>query len=350
MATKHLTEQQMQAVTIQGRALLVEAGAGTGKTAVLVERFLHLLAEHPEWSLESIVAVTFTEKAAREMRHRIREGVEHLALANGEQSAWQARRRSLDRLQVGTIHSLCARLLRENAIAAAVDPRFEVLDEQDAAVLQEEAIDQTLARMAQEGNRALALLAALRVSDLKEELVTLLGQRGTVSRLFAELPEPKVLLERWQRETAAMREHLWERLLHTEPELAEALDEIPQVAITAPTDKLAFFVELAQTGCHHLEAGDLISAAECFLAILVNVGSRASWGGAEELQQLKEWLKALRAAAQTLAKTGCLKAVGEADQHAAEALQQWRMLWEAVEGSYTRLKQERQALDFDDLE
>ena len=60
-----LTLQQQTAVTIEDRALLVEAGAGTGKTFVLTERFLNLLDRHPDWPLESIIAVTFTKKATR---------------------------------------------------------------------------------------------------------------------------------------------------------------------------------------------------------------------------------------------------------------------------------------------
>ena len=63
----NLTLQQQLAITTEGRALLVEAGAGTGKTSVLTKRFLHLLDRHPDWPLESIIAITFTEKATREM-------------------------------------------------------------------------------------------------------------------------------------------------------------------------------------------------------------------------------------------------------------------------------------------
>ena len=143
-----LTPQQETAVTTEGRALLVEAGAGTGKTSVLTERFLYLLDRHPDWPLESIIAVTFTEKATREMRSRIRQGVEARARSAPPNSPWHGRRRDLDRLQVSTIHGLCARILRENAIAAGIDPRFEVLDEQEMGLLKEEAVRQTLAELA----------------------------------------------------------------------------------------------------------------------------------------------------------------------------------------------------------
>ena len=75
------TSEQSRAIETEDQPLIVEAGAGTGKTWVLVERFLHLLSKHPDWPLESIVAITFTEKATREMRSRIRSTIEKRASA-----------------------------------------------------------------------------------------------------------------------------------------------------------------------------------------------------------------------------------------------------------------------------
>ena len=70
------TKEQLVAIQTQDRSLAVEAGAGTGKTWVLVERFVHLLETHPDWPLDALVAITFTEKAAREMRDRVRRAIE----------------------------------------------------------------------------------------------------------------------------------------------------------------------------------------------------------------------------------------------------------------------------------
>ena len=92
------TPEQRQAILTQDRALVVQAGAGTGKTWVLVQRFLALLENHPDWSLDSIVAVTFTEKAAREMRGRIRRAIEARAADRPDQPIWQSRRRELDQV------------------------------------------------------------------------------------------------------------------------------------------------------------------------------------------------------------------------------------------------------------
>src|SRR5262249_60601657 len=70
------TPEQYDAITTHDHNLIVTAGAGSGKTRVLVDRFVALLAAHPEWPLPSLVAVTFTEKAAREMRDRVRQSIE----------------------------------------------------------------------------------------------------------------------------------------------------------------------------------------------------------------------------------------------------------------------------------
>ena len=82
------TCEQAAAIETQGRALLVDAGAGTGKTWVLVERFIHLLSQHPDWPLESILAITFTKKAAREMRTRIRQAIEQKVREHPSDQHW----------------------------------------------------------------------------------------------------------------------------------------------------------------------------------------------------------------------------------------------------------------------
>ena len=162
----------------------MEAGAGTGKTWVLVQRFMHLLETHPEWALESIVAITFTEKAAREMRSRLRKAIEDKARTNPKDIHWQNHRLNIDRMQVSTIHSLCARILRENSIAAEIDPCFQVLDEQEADLLKEQAIHETIKALDVEDHPALELLASLRIYDLRAEIEFMLSKRGTLHQLF----------------------------------------------------------------------------------------------------------------------------------------------------------------------
>ena len=344
------TPAQQQAIETQDRSLVVQAGAGTGKTWVLVRRFMHLLETNPDWPLESIIAITFTEKAAREMRGRIRQAVETKAKQQPDDPIWQARRRGLNCLQVSTIHSLCARMLRENAIAAVIDPRFQVVDEQEADLLKEEAIRETIQQLDENDHPALELLASLHVRDLSEIMASLLGQRGTLQRLFESLEAPEQLLQRWQDGLETMRESIWERCLQEDPNLSHALESLPYVEIQDPEDKLAGSVVLGQEGCRHLEAGNLLEAAESWLEINLRGGRQANWGGKETLKGLKDDLRAVRAAAKELKKNDALQTIGPDDDLAAQHLHLWRSLWDQLNAIYDQIKEERQALDFDDLE
>ena len=134
----NVTPEQRAAIRSIDRDQSVMAGAGTGKTHVLVQRFLHVLERRPEWPLRSVVAITFTKAAALSMRQRIRR--EMNARACHAPGVWRPRIAELDSLQVTTVHSFCQRLLTEHAVEAGIDPDFEVADEIRAASLRAEAV------------------------------------------------------------------------------------------------------------------------------------------------------------------------------------------------------------------
>ncbi|HET6438763.1 MAG TPA: UvrD-helicase domain-containing protein [Anaeromyxobacter sp.] len=115
----------------------VSAGAGSGKTTALVELLLRLMdgrATGSSCAPAELVAITFTEKAADELRERVRRAVVKAAAgsAGEERRAWLLRLGELHRLGAGTIHGYCGRLLREHAPEAGLDPEFEVVDEERA--------------------------------------------------------------------------------------------------------------------------------------------------------------------------------------------------------------------------
>lgn len=120
------------------KTLVVEAAAGTGKTTELVNRIISVLASG-RTTVDRIVAVTFTDKAAGELKLRLRVGLEkarsRAGLSNQERRCLEEALAHLEEARAGTIHSFCADLLRERPMEARIDPQFEALDESAAEQL-----------------------------------------------------------------------------------------------------------------------------------------------------------------------------------------------------------------------
>jgi ATP-dependent exoDNAse (exonuclease V) beta subunit len=128
--------------------LVVEAAAGTGKTSELVTRLVNVLAEG-RGTVQTIAALTFTEKAAGELKLRLRAGLEEAREQAAEGSARRGRLEGaiahLEEARVSTIHGFCSDLLHERPVEARVDPGFEVLPEPEAEALYHRAFDGWLA-------------------------------------------------------------------------------------------------------------------------------------------------------------------------------------------------------------
>src|SRR5580704_19630510 len=114
--------------TSLGESLIVEASAGTGKTPELVHRSV-AVPESGRAKIDRIVAVTFTHKAAGELKLRLREGLD---LARHRSPRLEDALARLEEASIGTIHSFCAQILRERPVEACVDPAFEELSDQES--------------------------------------------------------------------------------------------------------------------------------------------------------------------------------------------------------------------------
>ena len=147
------TDEQAAAVTAGGDVLLA-ASAGTGKTTTVVGKILWMLGleagrqGQPPMALppcpspcrlDQIAAITFTEKAAYDLKRKLRNEIE--ASERGAELRWE-----IDNASVGTIHGFCAELLREHALRLEIDPTFRVLDERETRVHQDELLRDLLKR------------------------------------------------------------------------------------------------------------------------------------------------------------------------------------------------------------
>ncbi len=155
--------QQRAAIDARG-TVFVSAGAGTGKTTVLVERFVTAVCDDG-LDVGSLLAITYTDRAAGELRSRI--------AARLRERGRPDLARELDVAWISTIHGFCRRVLAQYTVAADVDPRFRVLDDAQARVLQSEAFTVALERFCADGDaERLQLLATYGAHGLRRMLTS----------------------------------------------------------------------------------------------------------------------------------------------------------------------------------
>ena len=341
------TGDQQRAISLHDRNLVLLAAAGSGKTFVLVERYLALLEAHQDWPLESLVAITFTRKAARELRERVRQELQRYAHAADapQRELWQTHLASVESAQISTIHGLCAKILRISAAEAGIDPDFDVLEADEAVIELEKEIEDVLQRLAASNDPSLSLFAEYDRTQIMAALREQVAQHD-----LQQLPED--LLQHWQqawnaevlaqldalRESAAFvdavkwqRDHSWPNgdklgdIWVTCRPLLYKLDDSPE-----PARALELMSELSST-------------------IRLNVGSAKNWGGKETLAEAKDVLRDLRVEVRlALAATG--DGITDLDHRAAELLPHWQRLIGLVRDAFRARKRDANLLDYADLE
>ena len=344
-----LIGQQQEAVFSQQSAIAVTAGAGSGKTRSLVGRYLHLLARG--YPLRSLLAITFTEKAAREMRARIRPALAGAPSAGD--SSTSASFASLDAARIGTIHSLCAEILRLYPAEAGLDPGFEVLEEGLAAALQAEALETAL-RWAADDPASAALFGALKESELRQALGLCLAQRLEMQPLRAALSaaRPAALLEEFE---TSLQTYLAQVL--DAPAFRESLSELAARRARKADDKLELARREALARWNEASAARAAKDWDALLAALralcaplkANIGRKDAWDE-PTLLALRQAISDLKSCYEVDLKFLAEGARFALDQQAADLLPALLRLFDQVLAEYQSRKDARQALDFDDLE
>ncbi len=177
---RRLTDEQRVAVADRGRALLLSAAAGSGKTSVLVERFVEAVRDDGI-APAAVLAITFTERAAGELRSRVRGRLLELGAREAA--------RDTEAAFIGTFHGFCARLLRAHPLPAGLDPGFSVLDAARARWLSRRAFEDALVEfLAADDPGAVDLLAAYGVDTVRTMVEQLYGELRSRGERRPRLP------------------------------------------------------------------------------------------------------------------------------------------------------------------
>lgn len=144
-ANSKWTDEQWEAITEQGSNILVSAAAGSGKTAVLVERIIHKITdtENPI-DVDKLLVATFTKAAASEMRERIREALEKEVYKHPESENIRRQLALLNRANIMTLHSFCKNVIKRYFYILEIDPAFRVANETEVSLIRQDVLEQVM--------------------------------------------------------------------------------------------------------------------------------------------------------------------------------------------------------------
>lgn len=155
------TPEQQRAIETRGRALLVSAGAGSGKTRVLTQRLIGYICDPVQpRDIDSFLIITFTRAAAAELRSRISAELASLAAQSPLDTRLRRQQNLCCRAQIGTIHSFCGDLLRQNCHLAGIAPGFKVIEDERASAIKGSVLDKLIESRYEKGGEDF-----LRLSD-----------------------------------------------------------------------------------------------------------------------------------------------------------------------------------------
>ena len=349
------TDQQAAAIQARGVSVALSAGAGCGKTFVLTQRFLAGLepadGNEPASDLHQLVAITFTERAAREMRDRIRAAC-HERLQGCQPDHvhhWLGILRGLDAARISTIHSFCSSLLRSQAVEARLDPRFALLEPALADTLLRHVADGTLHDLIeQEDEDAIQIVVQFGLERARELLRKLTSQRFQIDfSTFREMSPTQLAA-------------IWMGKWHSEfvPKLVGKFRESPTIekALTAISgspskhatmiDRIAFLNATLwpQTTWSDIPAtlADIHENAR-----ITGGGGKKDWESEEKKEEIKLVFQKLRESVEKLKET--LDFSPEDVTASAELACRAIRLTARTADQYEAAKKVQGVLDFDDL-
>lgn len=280
------TDEQWQAIWAKGQDMLVSAAAGSGKTAVLINRMIEkVLAEENPISVDELLVVTFTNASAAEMRHRMLGALEKAVAKNPESKHLRKQLRLINKAQISTLHSFCLQVVKQYAYLLEIDPGFRIANETEAALLRDDVLEAVLEEAYQgEGADAVYRLADSFTSDRNDQAMeVLLNKLYDYSRVH---PDP----DQWLNQVPA---------LYAVPEHA-SIDDLPFISDLKLAIRHAFeeSLQLALEGKALALEPDGPAALETTFDLDISLIQAAiealsdSWESLHELSKSLAWPKA----------------------------------------------------------
>jgi ATP-dependent helicase/nuclease subunit A len=317
-----LTPEQ-QAAASTPSSVAVTAGAGTGKTHLLTERFLFYIQNRHISPLE-IVTVTFTEKAALELRSRIRSLIQQKLPNRFDLLA------ELEAAQISTIHALAARICQENSEIAQIPANFQVLEDARGNIWLQEAIEAALANLRDR------YFTDIPYSLMKESINYLLSDPHTADKALQQGTQD------WQELIIEARKEALTNLIISNS--WQKSRDILLKNIGNSDDKLEVIRQDVVTAMAELEEEYNRDSIAVIEKIKLNVGSKKNW---HDIKLVKNALQEIR----DLTKEGLIDLeLSEADTRLQKMLPALTEAYREVTDYLTQLKQQARVLTFNDLE
>ncbi len=371
MAERQWTDKQRQSIQARGGTLLVSAAAGSGKTAVLVERVIDRITD-PENPIDitELLIVTFTRAAAAEMRERLSKALSEKIAAQPENTHYQRQQMLLPQANISTIHGFCARLLREQAGRAGLPVGFIVAEEGQARLLAAQAMEEVLEERYRRRDQAFLSLA-FQLNSQKNDAGLREAMEKTYEFMQAQPFPAEWLQEQLDTYTAVcpLEDTVWVKAIRVRLDLAlESAEEIARrgLALLTPLaldDSTYRYVETLQVDIQSLgHLRETLKTAPYDVMVARAKEScmtdmpRIRKNGDAVLEECRELMKKTRKLIQAQLK--CLPELLQHDEATCRAdLQTMAPMVEALgelvtayEKRYVQLKREKKWLDYNDLE
>ncbi len=353
------TQAQQRAIDETGANILVAAAAGSGKTAVLVERIIQKIVKR-HCRVDELVVLTFTNAAAQEMRQRVRKRLDQLVhdSQGADKKYWQQQVHLLNQAKIATFHSFCIQILRQFYYATTLDPQFRIGDEFELALLRTQAMETTLIALYEQQNPQFLQFVDAYSGDRGDETI-----EGLIYQL-ANFQQSLVDVVEWEKRTVQnfiqttdifgtqWGQFLKQKLLK---QLRQHIDQLEQAHMLVDQNaKNAPKVVIAIQECEKYVAQLYDAIAQENWANIRQILTRASFqrwpsGGSKDAKNIVDALK------KDWKQWSEQYSIDESQvmQHQLFIGRQLATLFSATESyvnEYSRLKQQRNIVDFSDLE